>query len=296
MTVKIMTDSAADIPEYLLKENDISTVPTVIRFGDDVYYENKDITLERYYELFHTHPVPPQTANPTLADDFELYKKLGEEADEVINIVISSGISGSFNTSNAALKMYEKRVKDSAKVYVFDSHFATMGIGVQALKAAEMAKEGYNATEILAMLEEYREKLAVAFTVDNLEYLHRGGRLSKSKFWIAKLADLHPVITFIDGKMEVEKTSRGYDNAMEKAFDLSWEKINKAKKFNAYICYGENKDHALYMRDYIQDKIDAEYNIEIYQVGATIITHTGPEVSGILLDPYNEKLYKASNK
>ena len=296
MTVKIMTDSAADIPEYLLKEYDISTVPTVIRFGDDVYYENKDLTLDQYYELFHSHPEPPQTANPTLADDFELYKKLGEEADEVINIVISSGISGSFNTSNAALKMYEKRVKDGAKVYVFDSHFATMGIGVQALKAAEMAKEGHNAAEILAMLEEYRDKLAVAFTVDNLKYLHRGGRLSKSKFWIAKLADLHPVITFIDGKMEVEKTSRGYDNAMEKAFDLSWEKTNKAKKFNAYICYGENKEHALYMRDYIQDKIDAEFNIEIYQVGATIITHTGPEVSGILLDPYNEKLYKASEK
>jgi len=287
-----MTDSAADIPEHLVEEYDIALVPTVIRFGEDVYYEGKTITLDEYLKLFHSHPEHPQTANPTLADDYELYEKLGKEADEVINIVISHGISGSYNTSNSALKMYQRRVKDHAKIYVFDSHFATFGIGIMALKAAEMAKEGYNAEEILKVLEEYRSNIAASFTVDNLKYLHRGGRLSKSKYWIAKLADLHPVITFNEGKMEVAKTARGYENALVESFNLTWEKLGKPQKFNAYICYGENVEHANYLIDYIENKIKPDWQFTTVRVGATILTHTGPEIIGVLIDTYNEKLYK----
>ncbi len=292
MTVKVMTDSAADIPEKLLKEYDIATVPTVIRFGEDVYYEGRDLTLDEYYKLFFSHPEPPQTANPTLADDYSLYEKLGKEADEVINVVISHGISGSYNTSNSALKMYQKRVKNPAKIYVFDSYSATYGIGIQALKAAELAKEGKNAEEIIKVLEEYRASIGISFTVDNLAYLHRGGRLSKSKYWVAKLADLHPIIAFVDGKMEVIKTTRKYENALDESAMMAYERAGKPKKFNAYIPYGQEIDHAKYLKDFIEDKIDAEHQIEMFRLGATIITHTGPEVAGVLVDPFNDKLYK----
>jgi len=88
MTVRIMTDSAADITPDLIKKYNLSIVPTVIRFGDEIYYEGIDIDLEQYYEKFFASEVYPQTANPTLFHQYELFEKLGNEADEVINIVI----------------------------------------------------------------------------------------------------------------------------------------------------------------------------------------------------------------
>ena len=90
-----MTDSAADISPRLIKEYNLAIVPTVIRFGEEVFYEDVDITLEEYYKKFHSSEHYPQTANPTLHHQYELYEKLRKEADEVLNIVISSGISGS---------------------------------------------------------------------------------------------------------------------------------------------------------------------------------------------------------
>ncbi len=287
MTVKIMTDTAADLPAHLVKKYDIALVPTVIRFGDDVFYEGVDITMEQYYEKFYASDELPQTANPTLAHQYELFEKLGKDVDEVINIVISSGISGSYNTAINARKRYEKVVKNPAKIYIYDSKLATFGLGVLAIMAAELAKEGKSAEEIIPKLDEYRDKLEIAFTVPDLVYLHRGGRLSKSKYWIAKLADMKPVICFIDGKMEVEKTVRGHSNAVIESFNTVYEKTGRPDKFNAYIMHAQNLESANFLKDYIENKIKPrEYNTSISDVGMTIVTHAGPGCIGICLDKY----------
>lgn len=287
MTVKIMTDSAADLPAHLVKKYDIALVPTVIRFGDDIFYEGVDITLEQYYEKFYASDELPQTANPTLAHQYELFEKLGKDADEVINIVISSGISGSYNTAINARRKYERDIENPAKIYIYDSKLATFGIGVLAIMAAELAKEGKSAEEIIPKLDEYRDELEIAFTVPDLIYLHKGGRLSKSKYWIAKLADMKPVICFIDGKMEVEKTVRGHHNAVIESFNLVYEKTGKPDKFNAYIMHAQNLESANFLKEYIENEIKPkDYNISISDVGMTIVTHAGPGCVGICLDKH----------
>ncbi|MHA1686185.1 MAG: DegV family protein [Candidatus Heimdallarchaeaceae archaeon] len=286
MTVRVMTDSAADLPEHILKQYNIATVPTVIRFGDEIYYEGVDITLDQYYKKFFSSEVHPQTANPTLHHDFELYKKLGEEADEIINVVISSGISGSYNTSRNAKKMYERRVENPANVYIYDSKFATYGIGIIAVRAAELAQEGYSAEEIIPELDKIRDQLQVAFTVDNLIYLHKGGRLSKSKYWITKITDLKPIIVFNDGKMEVEKTVRSYDKALIEATNIAYEKAGKPKKFNVYIMHAKSEEAANKIKEYIQNTIQPEeFNVRIAELGMTIVTHVGPGCVGVCIDP-----------
>ncbi len=285
MTRPIMTDSAAYLPENLLKKHQIHTVPTVIRFGEEIYYENVDLTIDQFYEKFFSLDVYPQTANPTLAHQYELFKKLGENGDEILNIVISSGISGSYNTAINARKMYEKKVTDAPKVHIFDSKIATFGIGIIALKAAEMVKKGISTEKILQELEKFRDSLEVGFTVAHLKYLHRGGRLSRSKFWIAQIADMIPVINFTDGKMDVVKTVRGHENAVIESFNTVYEKKGKPDKFNAYIMHARNEDSANLLREHIETKIQPkEYNIAIRDLGMTIVTHTGPGCIGICLD------------
>lgn len=287
MVVRVMTDSAADLPDHILKKYNIATVPTVIRFGDEIYYEGRDITLEQYYKKFFSSDVHPQTANPTLQHDFELYKQLGEEADEIINVVISSGISGSYNTSMNAKKWYERKVENPAKVYIYDSKAATYAIGIIAVRAAELAQEGKSAEEIIPELDKVRDQLKIAFTVDNLIYLHRGGRLSKSKYWITKIADLKPIIIFNDGKMEVEKTVRSYDKAIIEAVESAYQRAGKPKKFNAYIMHARAKDAAQKIKEYIETQLQPdECNIRIGELGMTIVTHVGPGCIGVCLDPY----------
>ncbi len=287
MTIKIMTDSAADLTPDMIKKYDISLVPTVIRFGDDVFYEGIDIKIEQYYDKFFASDELPQTANPTLHHQYELFEKLGKEVDEVINIVISSGISGSYNTAINARRMYQKRAENPAKIHIYDSKLATFGIGVLAIMAAELAQEGKSAEEIIVKLDEYRDKLEVGFTVPDLIYLHKGGRLSKSKYWIAKLADMKPVICFIDGKMEVVKTVRGHRNAVIESFNIAYEKTGRPDKFNAYIMHANNIDSANLLKEYIENEIQpTECNISIDDLGMTIVTHTGPGCIGICLDTH----------
>ncbi len=285
MTIKIMTDSAADIPEKLIKEYELSIVPTVIRFGEEIFYENVDLNIEEFYKKFYSTEVYPQTANPTLQHQYELYEKLGNEAEEVLNIVISSGISGSYNTAINAKRMYERRVENPAKIHIYDSKFATFAIGVIAIKAAELVKEGNPIEKIISQLDEYRDSLEAGFTVADLKYLHRGGRLSRSKYWVAKLADMKPVINFIDGKMEVIKTTKGHENAVIESFLSVYEKKGNPMKFNAYIMHAENIDSAHILKNYIEEKIKPEkYNVSINPLGMTIVTHAGPGCIGICLD------------
>ena len=280
-----MTDSAADIPEEFLKKYNISTVPTVIRFGDEIFYENVDLTNDQFYEKFFSSNVYPQTANPTLAHQYELFEKLGEEGDEVLNIVISSGISGSYNTAINARKMYEKRESNASKIHIFDSKMATFGIGIIVIKAAEMVTQGLSTAEIIRSIEVFRDSLEVGFTVAHLKYLHRGGRLSRSKFWIAQIADMKPVINFIDGKMEVVRTVRGHENAVIESFNTVYEKKGKPEQFNAYIMHARNEDSAKLLKEHIETEIQPkEYNIAISDLGMTIVTHTGPGCIGICLD------------
>ncbi len=280
-----MTDSAADIPLKYLKEYDIRTVPTVIRFGDEIFYENIDINLDQFYEKFYSSETYPQTANPTLHHQFSLYEELGKQAKEVLNIVISSAISGSHNTAQIAHRNYNKRIENPSDIHIYDSMFATFGIGILAIKAAEMAKEGHKATEIVSVLDDFRSSLQIGFTVEDLKYLHRGGRLSLSKYWVAKIADMKPVINFIDGKMEVIKTVRGHTNAVIESFNSVYDKMGKPSKFNAYVMHARNEESAQLVKEHIENVIQPEdWNISIREVGMTIATHAGPGCIGICID------------
>jgi DegV family protein with EDD domain len=280
-----MTDSAADIPENLIKKYNLSLVPTVIRFGDEVFFENVDLTMDQFYEKFDTSEIYPQTANPTLHHQFEMYQKLGKEADEVLNSVISSKISGSFNTALNAKKNYERKTEDPSKVFIYDSKFATFAIGVLAIRAAELIKEGKTVEEIIPILDNYRESLKVGFTVADLVYLHRGGRLRRSQYWLGKLADMKPIINFTNGEMDVVKKVRGHENAVIESFLTIYEKKEKPDSFNAYIMHARNEDSANLLKEYIEEKIQPkEFNVSIRPLGMTIVTHTGPGCIGVCLD------------
>jgi DegV family protein with EDD domain len=280
-----MTDSAADIPQKYLEKYDIRTVPTVIRFGDESFYENVDINLEQFYEKFQNSKTYPQTANPTLNHQYSLYEELGKHSEEVLNIVISSGISGSYNTAHIAHRNYKRKVENPSDIHIYDSKFATFGIGLLAIKAAEMAKEGCSVEEIVPALDDFRSSLQIGFTVEDLKYLHRGGRLSLSKYWVAKIADMKPVINFIDGKMEVIKTVRGHKTAVIESFNSVYDKMGRPSKFNTYIMHARNEDSARLVKEYIENQIQPEdWKISIREVGMTIATHAGPGCIGICVD------------
>ena len=109
--------------------------------------------------------------------------------------------------------------------------------------------------------------------------------LSKSKYWVARIADMKPVINFIDGKMEVIKTVRGHENAVIESFHSVYKKKGKPSKFNAYIMHAQNPDSALILKKYIEEEIKpTKYNLSISPLGMTIVTHAGPGCIGVCLD------------
>src|SRR4030042_874402 len=149
MTVKIVTDSVADIPPGILKELDITVIPVLVRFGEQTYRDGIDITNDQFYERLAHNKVVPTTAVPSLDLFARTYAKLAEETDEILVIMLSSKLSGLHNAAvqSAAL------VEGDCRIEVMDSGCAVMSQGFAVIRAAQAAKNGAKIDDLMAQVK-----------------------------------------------------------------------------------------------------------------------------------------------
>lgn len=201
MSVRIIVDSTADVtPEVRAK---LSVVPLTIFFGEQEYVDGVTINHKEFYEKLIETDVLPKTSQPTPDAFMQEYKKAIEAGDEVVVITIASKLSGTFQSANIAAMDYED------KVYVVDSKTAAIGTGILAELALELAESGMEAKSIAERLCEERENICLVAMLDTLEYLKRGGRISKTVAFAGGLLSIKPVITVRDGEIEILGKARG---------------------------------------------------------------------------------------
>ena len=177
--VRIITDSAADFEPQELEKHDITCVPMQISFDDNEYKENENLTKEQFYELLENCENFPKTSQPTPYDFEVLLEEFMENGDECIIITISSALSGTYQ--NAFLV---KNMLDYENCYVLDSLNATAGQRLLVDYAVKLRDEGKTVKEIFEELEILKTKIKLYACVDTLEYLHKGGRLSKTAYTV----------------------------------------------------------------------------------------------------------------
>ena len=201
MSVRIIVDSTADVtPEVRAK---LSVVPLTIFFGEQEYVDGVTINHKEFYEKLIETDVLPKTSQPTPDAFMQEYKKAVEAGDEVVVITIASKLSGTFQSANIAAMDYED------KVYVVDSKTAAIGTGILAELALKLAESGMDAKSIAKRLCEERENVCLVAMLDTLEYLKRGGRISKTVAFAGGLLSIKPVIAVRDGEIEILGKARG---------------------------------------------------------------------------------------
>lgn len=283
MTDKIglIVDSACDLPDEILEKYNMYLLPLGITFPEEnkTYKHRVDITEEEYKEKIALAKEHPHTTQANGYDFVQLLEKIEADGyDQVFYVSIGTGISANYSTAQGHLKRY-KKMGGKLDVHIYDSLQGSVGIGLQAIKAALLIQEGRSIDEIVEELNLFRkENLKVTFTVKSLKYLMRGGRVSKLKYAFGSLLNINPCmeISIDEGKIEVFTKSRDYFESVEVIVERAYEYFENTDNLACYIVEGNATEGAEKAREYIQTKYPNIHIYDTYKLGAVIYTHSGP--------------------
>ncbi|MGD1120028.1 MAG: DegV family protein [Dehalococcoidales bacterium] len=197
MTVKIVTDTLSDITGDLAAKLDVTLVPLYVRFGEEIYRDRVDITSEDFYRRLVNEPKLPSTTQPTPNDFTAVYKKLAEETDEILVIVVSSKLSGTYQSAMQA----RDYLKGKCRVEIVDSLQVAMAEGLIVIAAAQAVKEGANLDRVADMARKAVPRSHLYAYFDTLKYLARGGRIGKAQGLLGSMLSVKPILTTRDGEM-----------------------------------------------------------------------------------------------
>jgi DegV family protein with EDD domain len=275
--VKILADSTCDLSPSLISRYKIGIIPLYVHLGEKEYKDGVDITPSDLYKWSDEHNETPRTSAPGIEDIESFLDK--DSADEYVIFTISSSMSSSYN--NCILAAEDLEMTD--RVHVIDSANLSTGIGLQVIKAAELAAAGMTASEIAAEIEKIKGKVRASFVVDTLTYLYRGGRCSGVSAFLGSALRLHPRIEVIDGAMHPEKKYRGKNTRfiMDYVRDMEND-LKSAVRDRVFITHsGCDREIVEDVRAYLESLGRFDEILET-TAGAVISSHCGPGTLGVL--------------
>ena len=273
--IKIIIDSSSDYPALEAKSNNIEIIPIPITIGEKNFLDGVDLDIDTFYSMLISGDDFPKTAQPSPNIFEKIFKEAKKNNDDVICILLSSGLSGMCQGAHLA-----KNLVDYDNIYIVDSLTATIPIKVIADYASKLIKEGLTAPEIVEKLESIKSKVRIVACLDTLEYLYKGGRLNKAAAVVGELAGIKPVITVdLEGKVSVIGKCVGRNKSMSYILK-TLNSLHVNKDFPIYGVYTYCMENC----EKLCGKLKSDdYNIDsTYHVGPTIGTHVGPNAYGVV--------------
>ena len=268
MSVKVVTDSGSDLPHEVAKELGITIVPVYIYFGDKAYKDWVDIEPDELYKKLVEGPVYPTTTQPMPADFAKVYSDLSKDADAIVSIHLPTGVSGTYN---AALQGVEI-AKPKCEVHVVDSFSVSVGLSLIAMAAARVAKAGGKLAEVLDETKKAINQTQIRGVLDTLQYLLKGGRITRAKALVGTLLNVKPILTIRDGEIIQAGMARSFAKGMEQMFDF----VKKCHNLQEVaIVQSTVPDEANELKNRIASLID-EKKILMARLGAGLGVHGGP--------------------
>lgn len=270
MAVKIITDSTSDISLEQAGKMGITIVPLKVIFGDKEYREGTEITIEGFYEKLVASDKLPTTSQPSPDDFLSHFMKVKEDGDTAVVVLIAGKLSGTLQSATIA-----KEMANYDQIYIVDSLTTITGLRLLVQEAVKLREQGVDAKQIADILEQLKGKIVLLAMVDTLEYLHKGGRLSKSSAIIGSLLNFKPVITLKEGALSVVGKERGTNKGIARILEAVKEFGMIDSNYPVNFGYTAENSKALVLVEKIQEKY-AITNSELYPVGCVVGTHVGP--------------------
>ncbi|MBQ8189081.1 MAG: DegV family protein [Lachnospiraceae bacterium] len=287
MSFKLVTDTASDLPRAYLEKYDIDVLSLAYIIDGDTYNWNAPMDEHEFYDTMRNGSMPT-TSQVNIEDAETLFEKLIENHDEILCVAFSSGLSGTYNSIAVAAQNVSEAHPDK-KIRVVDTKAASMGEGLMVEWARKMRDEGKTADEVADFMEANFNKFAHVVVVDDLNHLHRGGRVSKATAIVGSLANIKPIIHVDDeGHLITIGKIRGRRKALAHLVDLMEEKMGDhvADNQTVFISHGDCLEDAQFVADEIKKRFGID-DFMINFVGPTIGAHTGPGVIALFF--YGDK-------
>ncbi|MBR6571297.1 MAG: DegV family protein [Clostridia bacterium] len=277
MSVRIVIDSACDLPKSTADQLGLVYMPMRTIIGQREYLDGIELTGAQFYEkLIETDETPKTSQIPP--SDFEaVFEEAVEAGDTVLCITVSSGLSGTYQSAMIAARRFGDRV------FVVDSLNVTVGEQLLVLRAVQLRSEGWNAWEMAEILNHEKQRIRLIALLDTLEYLKKGGRISSTVAFAGALLSIKPVVALVDGQIEMLGKARGSKNGSNKLMELV--KSSRGIDFDRpfMLAYSGLSDHLL--RKYISDSHELYEgktdHLPVCMIGSTIGAHAGPGAIGV---------------
>ena len=269
MAVKLIIDAGCDLNEEQAKALDVLLVPMTIRFGSEEYRAGFDISHEEFYRKLSQAKELPTTSQPTPYDFEQAFQSVVDSGDDAVVLCISSALSGTYQSACIAAAEFEDRI------YVIDTRAVSIAQKILLDYAIVLKNAGHNAKEIAAAIDEKKQDVCAYGAVDSLEYLIKGGRLSKAAGAVGSVLGIRPVLRLEDGALTVAGKARGPKAAIAMTHDLV---ADVGIDYSMPTGIGYTGNDPLVTVPYLEapNSVWKDHKIPLYHVGSTVGTHTGP--------------------
>jgi len=275
VTVRVVTDSTADLPADVADALDITVVPLHIHFGEETYEDGVSITSEEFYRRLTSEPHLPKTSAPASGTFTDVYERLARETGEIVSVHISSKLSA---THSSAL-LGRDAVTAPCRVAVIDSYSASIGLGLLAVRAAVLARQGASLDAIVQDINSAIPRTHYFGVVDTLEYLHKGGRIGMATALLGSILKVKPLLGLRDGVAHPIERVRG----RQKAFDRLCEMVAGYSGISSLaIAHTTAEEEMERLRARLAQFFPAD-RILRSRCGATLGTYLGPNTLCIAL-------------
>ena len=272
MSIRIVTDSTADLPADLVQELNISIVPSNVVIDDVNYRDGIDLTPDEFYQRLTAGPRLPTTSQPSVGAFQAVYQGLLEQGHDIVSLHVSGKLSGTVNSAVQA-----KAALGDPNIAIIDSNLASIALALVVVKAAQTARQSDSYEEIAEQARLTVGQTGVFFFVDTLEYLQKGGRIGKAQAFVGSLLHVKPILTLQDGEVHPLERQRNRERALRRLVELTRE---RAPVQQIAVSYSTEPAAADDLRGRLSDLLPPE-QIITSRFGPAIGTYVGPGALGL---------------
>ncbi|CAM3100083.1 DegV family protein [Filibacter tadaridae] len=284
--MRIFADSATDLPKSFYEENDVTLFPLRVLIGDDEYDDIVTIDSKEVYKAIREGK-QPKTSQVSPELFLEKWKELAASKEDGIYIAFSSQLSGTYDTA-VMIKDQVKETNPGMNLVIIDSRCASLGYGLLVKEAVRLRAAGEDVRTIERKIRAMAAHMEHLFTVEDLDYMARGGRVSKTSAFIGGLLNIKPLLHVEGGRLVPIEKQRGRKKVLRRMIELMEQRGDRLSEQTVAISHADDEAIANELKALIEEKFHPK-EIEIHMIGSVIGAHTGPgTVSIFFLNKLNE--------
>lgn len=273
--IKIVTDSTANLSDEILTRYDIRKVPIAIQFGHETFEEDVDIDRDTFYRKIEEMGIIPTTSQPATGRFVDVYRELTAGGHQILSIHITSKHSGTYQSAILARSMVP-----GARVEVFDSASISLGTGYMVLEAVRAVERGLGIEQILALLQQIRDRMRLFLTPATLRYLQMSGRVGRLQSALASIIQLKPIIALQNGMLEACENVRTRSRALDRLVECLAEAVGLRDPVNVAVVHARALEEGRRLLEQLKSTLNCQEAM-FAELVASLAVHGGPGVVAV---------------